>query len=159
MCSPQAVMLASGGLQLAGGIMDARAQKESGKYNAKISRYNAGIKLAMAKDALRRGEIAESESRMQTGQVKADQRARILAGGGTLGGSNAALLRDTTTFGELDALRIRSNSEREAWESRVEAQGLRQQANLYEAQGSAGSTASILGGVGSAASTWYQGSR
>lgn len=138
-----------------GGNKAAAAQRKAGKFNEKIADNNAFIQRELASDARNRGEINEGNVRQKVGAFKADQRARILSGGGTLTGSNAAILDDTDTFGELDALMIRSNSEREAWEHEANALNFEAQGDLARIGGNNAATSTILGTTNQVAQQWY----
>jgi hypothetical protein len=130
-----------------GSVAEANAQKKAGAYNAKIHRTNAAIKRKMAKDALQRGDTTEARHRMDVADLKADQRARMLAGGQTLTGSNSAILDDTAFYGEMDALTIRQNAAREAWGHNVEAENYMMQADLAEMGGNNAATSTIITGA------------
>ena len=149
-------LLAAGvAMQIFGSSKEAKAQKEAGQYNAKIYRMNASIKRKMAQDSLKRGDTAEAWHRMDVADVKADQRARMLAGGQTITGSNSRILDDTAFFGELDALTIRQNAAREAWGHETEAKNYGMQAELAEKGGQSAANATIITGAAQAAGTWY----
>ena len=150
------LLLAAGiGLKLWGSHKEAQAQKDAGRYNAKIYRMNASIKRKMAQDSLKRGDTAEAWHRMDVADVKADQRARMLAGGQTITGSNSRILDDTAFFGELDALTIRQNAAREAWGHETEAKNYGMQAELAEKGGQSAANATIITGASQAAGTWF----
>ena len=70
----------------------------------------------MADDARDRGEAAVEQQRIKTAQIKGKQAATFGAGGGEINtGGAVSILADTAQFGELDALTIRANAEREAF--------------------------------------------
>lgn len=137
-----------------GAISEANAEKKAGAYNAKIHRTNAAIKRKLAADALKRGETSEAWHRMEVADMKADQRARMMAGGQTITGSNSRILDDTAFFGELDALTIRQNAAREAWGHEVEADNYDMQAQLAEMGGQNAATATIITGASQVAQGW-----
>jgi len=69
---------------------------------------------------------------------------------------------DTAELGELDALTIRSNAEREAYGFRVQASNFGAEAGLTQMAGEAkaqaakiSSFSTVLSGAGSVASKWY----
>lgn len=149
-----AVMLGSMAINTIGGISQASAEKKAGQYNAKILRTNAAIKRTLAKDALDRGDRSEAFHRMEVADLKADQRARMLAGGQTITGSNSRMLDDTAFYGELDALTIRANAGKESWAYNVDAESLDMQAQLAEMGGTASSNATLLTTGAQLASQW-----
>lgn len=150
------LMVGSSLLQMYGAKKNADASRKAGQFNARIAENNAIIQRSLAKDARKRGEINEANYRTQQGQRKSQQRVQMLAGGGSLTGSNSAILDDTDVFGELDALMIRSNSEREAWEHEVDAFNFDQQGKLARMGGENAATSALLSGGGNVASQWYQ---
>lgn len=124
--------------------------KDTADYNAKIAE-NA------ARDANERGAIAAAEQRARTRQMTARQNAAMSSGGlDASTGTPLDIQTETAGMGELDALRIVNNAQRQA-------AGLKAQADLDLFKGNAARTAgyfgaagSILGGLGSAA---YYGSK
>ncbi len=76
-------------------------------------------------------------------------------------GSALDILGDTAALGELDALTIRSNAERESYEQRVVASNLKANAGMKRMgadnaiiAGKIGARTSLLTGAGSVASKW-----
>ena len=92
---------------------------------------------------------------MEVGDLKDDQKTRMLAGGQTITGSNSRILDDTAFYGEMDALTIRRNASEEAWGFNTEAENYDMQAQLAEMGGQASANATILTGAGQVASDWY----
>ena len=74
-------------------------------------------------------------------------------------GTALETLGDTAAMGEIDALQIRDNAEREAWRHENDAINARAQAGLFRLQGNnvvGASAAPILGAIGGIADRWYQ---
>jgi hypothetical protein len=78
-------------------------------------------------------------------------------------GSALDILGDTAELGELDALTIRSNAEREAYDYKVAAmnQGAQAGINRVSGQNAAsagryGAMTSLLSGAGSISDKWYK---
>lgn len=139
-----ALAVGSLALNLFGASKQASAEKKAAKYNASILRRNAQIRRDMAKKELQVGDQDEASQRDKTAALKADQRARMLAGGQTLTGSNSKILDDTAFYGELDALTIRSNAAQQSQAFELDAESLDMQANLAEMGGSASAAGTLL---------------
>lgn len=170
MCEPATLAAVSIGTSILGAGMTAYGQMEQGKAAAAQSRYQAAVQRnnqiineRQADDAVQRGRIAEQQQRLQTAQVASRQRASLAANGLDLNsGSAVDILSDTAMLGELDALTVRSNAEREAWGYRVQGSNAAASAGLLDAQASSakragmmGAGASLLTGAGSVANKWY----
>lgn len=162
MCDPvTAGVMGAGALLSAKGAHDqASAQKDSLRYQQKVAQNNAILNNQRAADALGRGKQAVQDNMRKVAGLKGAQNARLAASGVDMGeGSALALLEDTHYFGELDNRRIYNNAEREAWGAQVGAMNdgasallMKNSAKGISANKSAG--VSLLGGAGSAASTW-----
>lgn len=153
-----ALAIGSTVLGAAGAVQQGQAAAASGRYNAQVSDMNATLADRRAKDALDRGAIAEQRKRQEVAGVVGKQTAAMAANGVDLTfGSPLDTLVDTATLGELDALTIRTNANREAYDDRVQASSQRSQATMQRAGADAAETggylkagATILGGGGQA---------
>lgn len=163
---------------VAGGAMSAMGQAQQANAAAANASYQAGmmrnqqlIAQKNAEEALKRGAIAEEQQRLKTGQIIGSQRAALASQGADINtGSPLDIQTDTARAGEQDALTIRSNSAREAYNYQVQASGAGAQAGLLDMQ-SANATASLpftvgstlLGTASSVAGKWadwqYKGSK
>lgn len=116
------------GLQMYGQNQQAKAAAAQANYQAGVDRNNKIIADRQAEDAIKRGQAEEEDQRRKVAQIKGSQRTAFAARGIDLG-SDVVIdtLSDTAMFGELDALTIRSNAEREAYGYRV--QGMNYQAS------------------------------
>lgn len=147
-----------------GAYQQSRAAKQSASYNRTVAENNAKVAEWQAEDAIDRGRIREQEQRRKVTQLKGQQRAQLAATGFDVGEADALdILSDTAEFGELDALTVRSNAEREAYEARVRGINQTAQADLFQAQAdnqnpalAAGTT--LFAGAGSVADRWYRAS-
>lgn len=145
-------------LGAAGAVQSGQAAAASGRYNAQVSDMNATLADRRAKDALDRGAIAEQRKRQEVAGFVGKQTAAMAANGVDLTfGSPLDTLVDSATMGELDALTIRTNANRESYDYRVQGANQRSQATMQRAQADsaemggylkAGGT--ILGGGGQA---------
>ena len=166
MCTP---ILAGLMLQGLGAIAQARGQRQAAaakaneyEYQAKIDDNNRKVALWKAQDAQDRGAKEEAALRVKVAQLKGRQKSALAASGVEIGdGSALDILGDTAALGELDALTIRSNAEREAYEQKVNASNLAANAGMKRMgagnaiiAGRIGSMTSLLTGAGSIASQW-----
>lgn len=98
-----------------GGLVQAYGAVQSGKAQQQMYNYQAAVDRNNAADAIERGKVEEEQHRLKVQQVKASQRVGFAASGIDLGSDNVVdTLSDTAMMGELDALTIRSNAQRES---------------------------------------------
>ena len=136
----------------------AYGQMQQADYHSQVAKNNAIIADQQATDALKRGEEDERQHRLRVEALKGEQRSALAANGVILDdGSALDILADTAEQGELDALTIRNNAEREAYGHRVQAGNFRSEASAAKSSGymSAGST--LLSGASSVSSKWKPG--
>jgi len=122
------------------GVAASRAQ---GRYQAGVEEQNQKQGLLAAADAIRRGDIEEDQARLKTRLRIGEQRAGYAASGVELGsGSPLDVTSDTAMFGELDALTIRSNAQREAWGYVAQSEDFKRRAGMARlaAKNNSGST-------------------
>lgn len=151
MCEPTTILAV---VALVSGAFQANQQRQQGKFQEGVAKYNARVAENEAQDTRRAGTERENIQRRRTAELVSKQRAQLGAANVELGsGSALSLQEDTITQGEADALRIRTN-----FESRADA--LETGSALTERQGefarSAGNNAAagtLLKSVGTAAST------
>jgi hypothetical protein len=166
MCTPMIGML----LNFAGAMAQAKGQRHAAEskaaeyeYQAKIDENNRNVALWKSADAKARGQKEEAALRVKVAALKGRQRSALAASGVEVGsGSALDILGDTAALGELDALTIRSNAERESYEQDVVASNLQANAGMKRmgAQnsriaGKIGAQTSLLTGAGNVASKWY----
>jgi hypothetical protein len=122
-----------------------------------MARNNQIIAERQAEDRRAQGEQEEKNYRSKLELIKGRQRSGF-GGSGVVVDSDTPfeMLGETAYLGEIDAMMIRSNADREAYGFGVQAMNLQGQSGLYESKGesispwfSGGATA--LGGVVSAA--------
>jgi hypothetical protein len=141
-----AATVASGAIGAYGAIQSGQAQKKQARYQAGVERNNATIAGWQAQDATQRGQIEEQRQRLATARLKSSQRAAFGSNGVEIdSGSPLDILMDTAQLGELDALTIRSNAEREAYGFRSQSGNLMAQAGLTQMAGRSASTAGFIG--------------
>lgn len=122
----------------------------AGENAKETADYNARVAENAARDASERGAIAAAEQRAKARQMMARQNAAMSAGGVDAStGTPLDLQTETAGIGELDALRIVNNAQRQAAGYQAQA-GLEQlRGNAARTAGYFGAAGSILGGVGS----------
>ena len=152
MCDPVSMAVAS----FAGTALSAFGQVQAGQqaaaaaeYNAAVARNNQIIADRQAEDALKRGQVAEEEQRRRTRAMAGTQRAALAASGIQLDqGSPVDILSDTAQFGELDALTIRNNAEREAYGYRVQGMNFGAEAGLQQSRAGSAMSSALIGAGG-----------
>jgi hypothetical protein len=130
-------------------IQQGNAQAAASNYNAQVSEMNATLADRRARDAILRGQEEEQRKRMEIGQLQGRQRAAMAANGVDLSfGSPLDTLVDTAIMGELDALTIRRNAAREAYDFDVQGVNLRSDAALSRANAKSAKTGGYLAAAG-----------
>lgn len=120
MCDPATAITV--GLGILGKVQESKATSASAKYNSQIAENNRILAERNRNDALERGKDDELTFRRQIAGLKGSQRAAFGASGVTLdSGSPADVLTDTAVLGELDALTVRQNAQREAYGFGIQA--------------------------------------
>lgn len=131
-----AVTAIAGGVSAYGQYQQGQAQEEQYEYQAAVDRNNSIIAQRQADDAIERGRIEEQEHREKVNQIKSSQRVSFASRGIDLGSADVSeTLADTAMLGELDALTIRNNAQREAYGYRVQASNFEASAGLKEVAG------------------------
>lgn len=144
-----ALTLGSTLLGAAGAVQQAQSTAAANRYNAQVQEMNAKLAERRAKDAIERGAAEEQRKRQQVSQIQGQQRAAMAANGVDLTfGSPLDTLVDTAAMGELDALTIRTNAYREAYDYRVDAVNKRAGAQLSRLQANAAETGGYLDAMG-----------
>lgn len=126
----------------------AYAQKRTDDRNQDAIVAQQRLNNAAARDAILRGRSEEEAFRRQLGQQRGAQRVAFAATGFDVGDSSAIDLFSTTAaLGELDALAIRSNAEREAFGLKTGNAALAAQAQIDRINSRAAIGSSLLTGV------------
>jgi hypothetical protein len=127
----------------AANLTNAYSAYQQGKAEQSVARYQERAAQIAARDAEARGAAEEMRFRQRVSTVKGAQRAQLAASGVVLDqGSALDVLSDTAAYGELDALNIRADAQREALE-------LRSRAKMFKYEGRASRQAAkmkIIGG-------------
>ena len=150
-----ALQIAAAKKQAKASVDAGSAQQAAFEANAQVAEsqaeqfeFNAGQAEKDATSTLEVGHAQESAFRTSVRQSIGTQRSGFAGQGVKLqGGTVADVLGDTNTLGELDALTIRKNAQREADALRFEAEDLRRSAAIARK----GAAANRLGGQYAAA--------
>lgn len=148
----------------------AKAQRRAAESGANLQDFNANVAELQAQDAVERGAEDESRFRTQVRGAIGAQRAGFAAQNIKAGyGSAVDVQADAAYLGELDALAIRNNAQREAWGFKMQAVDLHRRADIARKEGvyleAAGQQAksarnlaaltTVVGGAGSLLQTRY----
>lgn len=146
MCDPVTLLtVASTAVGAFGAVQEGKAAKRSSEYQARVAENNAQLNEFSARDAIIRGREEEKKQRRQASLLQSEQRAAAAANGIDIGfGSTLDNALDTAMLGELDALTVRSNAYREAYDFRVGASNNRADAELTRLEGSNAESAGYL---------------
>lgn len=149
------------GLSTAGSYYSALGQKSALKFQATLAEINAKAADSNARHSLLKGEKREQAIRLETGQLKSQQRVAMAGNGIDLTSETAsAVLTSTDVLGEIDANQTKANALREAWGHRTEAVSERNSAAMSRATangvdpGMAAFT-TLLAGAGQVAGNHY----
>ncbi len=147
MCEPTTIALA---LSAVATVSQGYAAKQKGKFDFGVAKFNARQLENEAVQTRNVGVEEENRQRRKSAELLSRQRAQLAAQNVELGsGSAEQIQQNTIDLGEIDALRIRSNFERQA-------ESLEDQAGITLAQGraakSAGNRAFTTSIVGAGAS-------
>lgn len=157
-----AASAAGGAASTVGSYYSALGQKSALKFQATLAELNAQAAESDARNALARGERAEQSVRLDTANLKSDQRVALASNGVDLGSDTAAaILTSTDLLGEIDANQTKANALREAWGHRTEAVNSRSEATMSRATAdgiSPGVSAfsTLLTSAGQVAGQYYQ---
>ena len=171
MCEPTTIMMGVSLAMTALGTMqqmsaaraEGKAAQQAADYRAAVDRNNSIIAERQAADARERGAIAERAQRQKTRQLIGRQRAALAGSGQVVDvGSALDITVDTAGIGEVDALTVRANAEREAMGYEVNAMNFNASADLNTMAGQSAvaaasnrSTAALINGIGTISSQWY----
>lgn len=171
MCELTTVLsVASIAASVAGGVMQYSAQKQAGaaqsnalRYEADVAQNNSVIQEKLAKDAIERGKTDEQMHRIKIGQLKSQQINAFAKNGVEVdSGSPLDVLSDTAMIGELEALTIRNNAERDAYGYRVQgmnysasAANNRTAASTARSSANTSAMTSVLSSTANVADKWY----
>lgn len=150
------------GVNAIGSIAQGAAAAKEAQYQAAIARNNAVIARKNATYSLVKGQREEQSYRIRGAALISALRARFGASGAEVNiGSPVQVTSGAVMIQELDALTIRNNAAREAWNYEVEARNFEAQSELNEMQadnammsGVIGAASSLVQGVSSVSPKW-----
>lgn len=118
-------------LSMIEGLAGISSSYQIGKAEKALAKSNRFISSLKEKNALARGQEAESKARGGTKKAVASQKATMASQGINLStGSAVDVVRETEDVGELDALTLRNNAMREAFGHKVEGIGSELQSDV-----------------------------
>jgi hypothetical protein len=137
MCDPVTMMtMGTAALSSALNVTDQlrRAAQQRGDYNylAAQQRNEAALDETRARQAEAAGEADADKARQKSGLLLGKSQARLAAQGSDLSGSPLDVLGDIAAAGQEDALSLRYDGMRNAWEDRVQGARRQAQARYYE---------------------------
>lgn len=138
-----ALAVVSGVVSAIGAVTQANAAADASDYNAAVNERNAQI-------AKNKGVAEEAAKRRETRRVLGKSRAAIGASGLQAVGTPLAVLEETAAMGELDALTIRDNANKNQESYKMDANLDRMRAKAERQKGMFGAAGALLGGVGTA---------
>ena len=130
MCDP--IQLLQSMIGVTQQMQQAAAQRNEYNYQAAQLRNAAAVDETRARKAEQAGEADADNARQKAVQRSGQQQARLAAQGTDLLGSPLDVLGDVAAAGEEDALSLRYQSMRDAWDNRVRGANRQAQARYYE---------------------------
>lgn len=117
---------------------NAQSVLNAGEYNARVADENAKIYDIAAADAIQRGADEAGDERDLAKRANATARATMGSSGGVVdSGTRLRLQADNAGYGEMNALSVMNNAEREAYglrtagkDARAQATGIRYSSGL-----------------------------
>ena len=113
-------------------LQRAAGQRNDYNFLAAQQRNAAAVDEMQAQQAEQAGEADADKARQKAGQRLGQLQARLATQGTDLAGSPLDLLGDVAAAGAGDALSLRYDGLRNAWENRVRGASRRAQASTYE---------------------------
>lgn len=113
-----------------------KLQRMQGEHQQNIDNYNARLAENEAQDIRNKGIEQENIQRLRTAEVLSKQRAQLASRNVDLNtGSALQLQNETVELGEVDALRIRSNTDNQVQSALSQADLLRSNGQLASVSG------------------------
>ncbi len=153
MCDPVTIGVTtaavSASVAAVGSIQQGQAANDVARFNAR-QQENEATRLRNV------GVEQENDQRRATARLRSQQRAQLAAQGIDIeSGSAGALLRDTDTLGEIDAMRIRRNTDEQATAVEQGSQLTLAAGQSAQQQGVLKAAGSLLGAAGDVSSKWF----
>lgn len=152
MCDPVTI----GVLTAASGLMQARQQRQQGKFQEGVADYNARVAENEAQETRNVANERENVQRQRTAQLLSKQKAQLGAAGVALDfGSAEQIQDDTVALGEADALRIRSNFDQQVGALQTGAELTRNQGDFARSAGRNAAFGTLLSTGATLSKQWY----
>lgn len=143
---------------LAGAALQVDSQNKQQDYQNKVDANNAQLARNQAADAAAQGDLESERSAWRTRAIEGQQRAAIAAQGiDSEFGTPAELLGETAMFGEMEQQQIRLDAARRAWGFNADARNTENQNRASRFATKSKNTATIIGGLMSAAGSFSGG--
>lgn len=142
------MMLAGVALTMLGGIMDANSRAGQLKGEAATAKFNADVMSNRATETAAAGARQEEQARREYRQFAGEQGSAISENGFASSGSLLDLVSQSETRANLDALRIRTGSQRETAGLQAEAAGYRMRSSIAKSLVGPTRFAGYLGALG-----------
>lgn len=140
--------VASIGASAMGAVQQASAQRAQGRFQQQLAERQAEERDRAARERITAAREDEVARRLETGRLRAEQIAQFGAAGvDTASGSPLRTVEDTSFFGEIDALRIRTRGANEAESLFRQGEIDRVSGRNARAAGNRSATQSLLGGA------------
>ncbi len=159
MCGPAAAFLVvSMALTAASAVQQSRAANAQAAYEKQVQQNNDIMAQRAQEDALSRGRREETLRRMQTQQDVGAAKSKLAAGGFNVNtGSALTYQSDVAAQGDIEALTIRNNAQREAYGIGVENYGRQAESRSRIAASKNQAKSSLITGATQVASLGYSG--
>lgn len=150
MCEPATILAGVGAaFSVLGALQQGKEAQQQAYQQSSANLRAAQTEEVLVEDAVQRGSIEAGRFRDKVNRVASNQRAHFAGANIDISSATAqAFLSETAVYGELDALIIENNAQREAWSHAQRAEELRHGAAGSQAVGSAARTSSLLSAGG-----------
>lgn len=150
MCGPAAPAVmgwVAVALTAASTVIQADSQRKQAAAYEAIGEENQRVAEANAKQATQVGNLDEQRHREQVRKVRASQQAAMASSGAVVdSGTFGNLADDLAAAGEYDAMTIRANAARQAWQFRTGGEINRMESRAKASASRWGAAGTLLGG-------------
>ncbi len=145
-----ALIGAGHGLRALGSFTGGASARQAARFNARVAENSAELSRRLAEDARRRGQVEEQRRRLESAQQRGRLAAALSARGiDSASGSPLQVLGDRAALGELDALEVRAEAEREAFQHLLRRSAYLNESSLSRSRGDQALAQGIFRGGGS----------
>lgn len=154
--NPVALMAVQGGMNIMGNLFSGYANAANLERDARAAEFNAGLYIQNAARTRLEAGLNEEASRRASRRVLGEQRAMLIESGGSITGSAADVIRQSSIDAELDALSIRYEGDQAARSLEMDAIFARHDAAISRASAKGARRAALIGAGASAIGTASQ---